>query len=118
MIDEGRSGLARPLLERTLADWRRGVLLRALLGGVSLTLAAAAVLLLLDQALGLPSATREVLRVLPLVIGLLTLGRGIARVLPRPSDGHLALLAEEHRPELGYHLTTLVGAPSSPGAVG
>jgi hypothetical protein len=112
------AGLARPLLDRTLAEWRKGVVLRALLTGFAIALVAAAVLLILDQLIGLPSSVRAALRPLPLVLGLLPLGRGIARALPRPADGHIALLAEEHRPELGYHLTTLVGATSSSSTVG
>src|SRR5688572_27248656 len=72
--------ITRPLLERTLREWRWHVSLRALLGGLALALTAASTLVLLDQVVALPVVVRATMRLLPVLILVSGSYRALSRV--------------------------------------
>jgi hypothetical protein len=112
-----RDDLTQRLLERALREWRLLVSLRALLAGVALALTAAATLVMLDQIVSLPVTVRFAMRFLPVLILAAGVVRALSRASSRPDDQRLSLLVEEHRPELGYQLVTLVGMRTTSGPV-
>ena len=94
------------LIARTRSEWRRAALVRMILGAAAATVALIIALVLFDQLLSLPVTPRAVLRLLPVLLLALLIARATLRVWPGPDAHRLALLAEEHHPELEHQLST------------
>ena len=104
---------AAAVLDRVRREWRRGFFAGRLVSVFALCIGLAAGLILTDQIFSLPAAYRDLLRWLPAVALFVLAVRAVLRAFPGPAAHRLALLAEEHRPDLQHQLSTALSVTAS-----